>query len=433
MGLFGKIRGEFVDIIEWLDNSNDTIAYRFERFQNEIKQGAKLTVRPGQVAVFVNEGQVADVFDPGLYELYTRNLPILTTLKGWPYGFNSPFKAEVYFFNTRIFTNLKWGTANPFIIRDPELGPVRVRAYGTYSMRVADADHFLQTLIGTDGLFQVDEISDQIRNIIVSAFSNWVGNSQIPLLDFAANYTQMGEQVRQGILPQIQQLGLNLTQLLIENISLPPEVESALDKRASMGLIGNMQQFSQYQAAKSIEASANNPGGGNSALDFGVGMAMGQQLSNTMQSPQTPAPPSAPPPLSQPQWYLAQNGQQVGPFTVAQLPQQGLTGETMVWRAGLAEWVRASQVPELSNLMPPPPPPPPPSAPSTPSVPSAGAGVSSGVAEWYIFRSGDAVGPFTLAQLRTEGISSRTNIRREGETEWTRARDIPQLQSILEE
>jgi membrane protease subunit (stomatin/prohibitin family) len=250
MGLFDKIRGEFVDIIQWLDNTNDTIAYRFERHQNEIKQGAKLTVRPGQVAVFVNEGQVADVFDPGMHELYTRNLPLLSTLQGWPYGFNSPFKAEVYFFNTKIFTNLRWGTANPIIIRDPELGPVRMRAFGTYN-----PEQLLKQLISTDGLFQVDEITDQLRNTIVSAFANWVGNSRVPLLDFAANYTQMGEQIRIALQPNIQQFGLELTQILIENISMPPEVEAALDHYSQVKLktLLSMSNFTHFLPVEPIK------------------------------------------------------------------------------------------------------------------------------------------------------------------------------------
>ncbi len=155
MGFFDSLRGQFIDIIEWIDDSNDTIAYRFERHKNEIKMGAKLTVRPGQIAVFVNEGRIADVFQPGMYELSTQNLPILSTLMGWKYGFNSPFKAEVYFFSTKVFTNLKWGTSNPITIRDPELGPIRLKAYGNYTFRVQDPAKLLNEIVSTDGLFQV--------------------------------------------------------------------------------------------------------------------------------------------------------------------------------------------------------------------------------------------------------------------------------------
>ncbi len=378
MNLFAKIRGEFVDIVEWLDSTNDTIAYRFERHNNEIKMGAKLTVRPGQQAVFVNEGQIADTFGPGMYELTTQNLPILSTLQGWVYGFNSPFKAEVYFFNTKIFTNLKWGTQNPVVLRDPELGPVRLRAFGNYSIRVAHPADLLQQLVSTDGLFQVDEISAHLRNMIVTAFVTWLGQSQISLLDFAAQYQQMGETIRTGMQQEMQRFGLELTQLLIENISVPPEVEAALDKRASMGILGNMQQYAQFQAANAIEASANNPGGGNMALDFGVGIAMGQQLSNAMQQPSagqqpnvgqqanvgqqpqdTNPPVSPPPPPPSVQWFISRDGQNVGPFAFNQLPQQGLTAQTYAWRAGMEGWQRAADIPELASLLSTLPPPPP--------------------------------------------------------------------------
>jgi membrane protease subunit (stomatin/prohibitin family) len=374
MGLFDKMRGEFIDIIEWLDNSNDTIAYRFERFQNEIKMGAKLTVRPGQKAVFVNEGQVADVFDPGMYQLSTQNLPVLSTLQGWKYGFNSPFKAEVYFFNTRIFTNLKWGTANPIMMRDAEMGPVRLRAFGSYNIRVVNPRQMLEELVGTDGLFQVDEVNDQIRNMIMTSFANNLGASQIPLLDLAARYGELGETIRNSMVADVQRFGIDLTQLLIENISLPPEVEEALDKRASMGILGNMQQYAQFQAANAIEASANNPnGGGSPGLDFGVGIAMGQQMMNAfgnqMQQPQstmqstTQAPTQSttqapPPPPTAIQWHISRNGQNFGPFPAQQLIQNGLTRETFVWRSGMAGWIAASEVPEMVSILGSVPPPP---------------------------------------------------------------------------
>jgi membrane protease subunit (stomatin/prohibitin family) len=364
MGIFDKIMGEFVDIIEWLDPTNDTMVYRFERYNNEIKMGAKLTVRPGQKAVFVNEGRIADTFGPGMYQLSTQNLPILSTLLGLPYAFSSPFKAEVYFFNTKIFTNLKWGTSNPVMVRDPELGPVRLRAFGSYNIRVAEPAQLLQELVSTDGLFQIDEFSDQIRNMILTAFATWFGNARVSLFDFAAHYGEMGETIRAGMQTEIRRFGLELTQVLIENVSLPPAVEEALDKRASMGIIGNMQQYAQYQAANAIETSASNPDGGNMALDFGVGLAMGQQLMSAMQ----PTPGSAqsrsssvtpPPPPVEPQWHLSHNGQSFGPFPPNQLLQQGLTAQTYVWRAGMEGWQRAAEVPELAPLLASVPPPPP--------------------------------------------------------------------------
>ena len=370
MGLINKLRNEFIDIIEWLDSSNDTIAYRFQRHNNEIKMGAKLTVRPGQLAVFVNEGQVADVFEPGMYELSTQNMPVLTTLKSWPYAFNSPFKAEVYFFNTKVFTNLKWGTANPITARDPELGPVRIRAFGTYHVRVQDPALLLKELISTDGLFQVDEMSDQIRNTIVTSFATWFGTARVPILDFAARYQDMGDQIRDALQPEIGAFGLELTKLLVANVSLPKEVEEALDKRSSMNLLGNMQEYSQFQAANAVEASAQNGSGGNPALDFGVGIAMGQQLMNNMQPgqaqpaqrnmtqpmgapPAAPAAPGAmPPPLptQTAEWHVAIDGQQAGPFTIEQLHSQPMKRDTLAWKAGMAGWVAAAELPELSVL-----------------------------------------------------------------------------------
>lgn len=358
MGLFEKIRAEFIDIIEWLDPTNDTMVYRFERFQNEIKMGAKLTVRPGQMAVFVNEGQIADSFGPGMYQLSTQNLPILSTLKGWKYGFNSPFKAEIYFFSTKIFTNLKWGTSNPITVRDPEIGPVRIRAYGTYNIRVAEPARFLQELVSSDSLFQVDEVSDQIRNMIVTAFATWFGSARIALFDFASRYAELGDTIRTGMQPEIQRFGLDLTQILIENVSVPPEVEAALDKRASMGILGNLSNYAQYQAANAIAESANNPGGGNMAMEFGVGIAMGQQLAQAMQAGHAQVPPASqpsapapPPPPPQVQWYLSRDGQNFGPFAANQLLQNRLTPQTYVWRAGMENWQRAAEVAELAPIL----------------------------------------------------------------------------------
>ncbi len=360
MGIFDRLRGEFVDVIEWLDPTHDTIAYRFERHGNEIKMGAQLTVRPGQQAVFVNEGRVADAFEPGMYELSTANLPVLSTLMGWSYGFESPFKSEVYFFNTKIFADLKWGTANPIALRDPEIGPVRLRAFGTYSIRVADPVVLLNQLVSTDGLFQIDEIVEQLRNTIVSTFSAALGRDRISLFDFAARYREMGDTLRDEMQPEMAQLGIELTQLLVENISLPPEVEAALDKRSSMNLLGSLQDYTQFQAANALEAAANNPsGGGNSPLEWGVGMAMGQQMSNAMQQQQRAAGPPPPPPVEA-QWHLSVNGQTAGPFPASQLLQQGITPQTYVWKTGMSGWLRAAEVPELQALfgtMPPPPPP----------------------------------------------------------------------------
>ena len=231
MGIFEKLKGEFIDIIEWLDPSSDTLVYRFERYDNEIKYNAKLVVRESQVAVFVNEGQLADVFTPGTYTLQTQNMPILTTLKGWKYGFQSPFKAEVYFVSMRKFTDRKWGTKNPVILRDPEFGPIRLRSFGTYTFRVTDASKLVKEVAGTDAHFTTDEITEQLRNLIITRFSDMLAECKIPAIDMAARYNELSQTLQGMVNEDYLEYGLELGTLLIENISFPPEVEEAIDKR----------------------------------------------------------------------------------------------------------------------------------------------------------------------------------------------------------
>lgn len=360
MGLWNKLLGEFIDVIQWTDDSNDTLVYRFERHGNEIKFGAKLTVREGQVAVFVNEGQLADTFPPGMYELKTNNLPILSTLQAWQHGFASPFKAEVYFFSTRRFTDLKWGTQNPVMLRDPEFGPIRLRAFGSYAIRVKDAPTFLREIVGTDGRFTTDEITNQLRNMIVARFANILGQSRIPALDLAGNYDQLGQFLLQRIAPEFEAVGLELTNLLVENISLPREVEAALDKRSSMGIVGNLDQYTQFQAAEALRDAAANPSGGSEALNLGLGLAMAQRLNETLARPAPPAPapqpaPAVPPPLpGAKSYFVALDNQQAGPFTMDELQRQAqggqLTRATLVWTQGMANWTPAGEVAELNGL-----------------------------------------------------------------------------------
>lgn len=365
MGLFDKIRGEFIDIIEWTDSSNDTMVYRFERHGNEIKMGAKLTVRESQVAVFMNEGQIADVFQPGMYTLQTQNVPILSTLQGWKHGFNSPFKAEVYFVNTRRFTDLKWGTKNPVMMRDKDFGVVRLRAFGTYEMRIKDAPVFMKEIVGTDDKFHTDEVTEQLRNILVSKFTNMIGTANIPVLDLAGNYDQLGKLLTEKIGPEFNEYGLNVTKILVENISLPPEVEGALDKRTSMGIVGDLNRYAQFQAADAIPAAAANPGGAmGAALGIGMGAAVGHQIAGAFQQPGA-SPGAAPPPLpGAKNFFVAVNGQQQGPFdlgALTQRAQQGqLTRETLVWSQGMANWAPAGQVSDLAQLFASVPPPMPP-------------------------------------------------------------------------
>ena len=371
MGFFDKIRGELIDIIEWTDSSNDTMVYRFERYDNEIKMGAKLVVREGQVAAFINMGQLADVYTPGMYTLETENMPILSTLLGWKHGFHSPFKAEVYFVSTRRFTDLKWGTKHTITLRDAEFGPVRLRAFGTYAIRVSDAATFIREIVGTDGHFTTDEITDQLRNLIVSRFADIIGESKIPVLDLAANYDELGEFVTKKIATDFTGYGLEITKMLVENISLPEAVEKALDKRASMGVIGNLQQYSQYQTANAMEEAAKNPGGmAAGGMGMGMGFAMANQMGTAMgpgqsQQPQTPQGQQVPPPLpGQVMYFVAMNNQQAGPFDLAALGQMAksgqLTPQGLVWKQGMAQWTAAAEVTDLANLFGTTPPPLPP-------------------------------------------------------------------------
>lgn len=376
MGLFDKIKGEFIDILEWTDSSNDTMVWRFPRHQNEIKNEAKLTVRESQQAVFVNEGQIADVFKPGMYTLNTQNMPILSTLKGWKYGFNSPFKAEVYFVSTKQFTNLKWGTKNPIMLRDAEFGPIRIRTFGSYAMRVTDAGKFLKEIAGTDDQFTTEEVAEQLRNIVVTRCTDAIAQSKIPVLDMASNYDELSKFVLDKVKPEFDEYGIELTKLLVENISLPPEVETMLDKRSSMGIVGNLGAFTQFQAATSMEKAAENGNGGlaGAGMGMGMGMAMGNQMGNMFQqntfNPQTGMMggnnmPPPPPPPQMVQYFVAVNGQQSGPFTeqvMAQMIQSGqVKQDTLVWANGMAAWTAAGQVAGLVPMfgaVPPPPPPP---------------------------------------------------------------------------
>ncbi|MCF3648935.1 SPFH domain-containing protein [Synoicihabitans lomoniglobus] len=387
MAFWDKLKGELIDIVEWLDDSNNTLVHRFERYGNEIKYGAKLVVREGQAAIFVNEGKLADVFTPGTYTLETKNVPILSTLKGWVHGFESPFKAEVYFVSTRRFVDQKWGTKNPITLRDAEFGPVRLRAFGTYGVRVTDPAVFLREIVGTDGHFTTEEIVGQLRNLIVSRFSDAIGESRIPVLDMAANYDELGEFVGKKISPDFTTYGLEVVTLMVENISLPPAVEEALDKRSSMGILGNLDQYTKFQAATAMEKAAENSAGGGAAEGMGLGMgfAMAGQMAHAMQpsaaggSGGGQAPPPPPPPALT--FHVAVNGQTTGPFDLNTLKLQAQSGAftraSTVWREGQSGWLPAGQVTELNPVfatVPPPPPPPPPGAtppPPPPPPPSA--------------------------------------------------------------
>lgn len=366
MGLFDTLRNEFIDIIEWTDDASDIILWKFPRYENEIKMNAKLTVRESQVAIFLNEGVIADIFPAGMYTLSTQNMPILATLKGWKYGFDSPFKADVFFVNTKQFTNQKWGTKNPIMLRDAEFGPVRLRAFGSFAFRVNDAAKFFKEVAGTNSEFTVDGINEQLRNLAITRGMDAIAESKIPVLDLASNYDEVSLLITDKIKAEFNELGLELTKFLIENISLPPEVEQALDKRSSMGIIGNLGAYTQFQAANAMETAAANPNGGlmGAGLAAGMGVGMMNQMGNVFQPQQiNPNAGSAtPPPLpSAPLYFVAVNSAQTGPFTLPQLQAMAQSGQltrtSLVWTQGMSGWLAAETQTELAVIfatMPPP-------------------------------------------------------------------------------
>ena len=372
MGFWDKLKGELIDIIEWLDSSNDTMMWRFERMGNEIKNGAQLTVRESQVAVFVNEGQIADVFPPGRHVLSTQNLPILSTLKGWKHGFNSPYKAEVYFLNTKNFTNSKWGTPNVFYLRDADFGRVTLRAFGTYTMKIVDPVKFIKEIAGTDDNFSTDEINGELRSLIVTQFIAAIGESKMPLLDMAQNYKKLSDFCQGALAEDFTAYGLEITKFLVSSISLPEALQAKLDEGTGMNMLGDMDKYQKMKAADSMQAAASNPGAGG-GMEGMMGMAMMQQMMNQNQNQnnnnqgnqyQQAAPPPPPAPV---QFHVTINGAQQGPFdmnTLGQMVAQGqITKQTYVWKNGMAGWAAAGAVPEMSNFfgaVPPPPPPPPP-------------------------------------------------------------------------
>jgi excisionase family DNA binding protein len=278
MGLMDFIKGQLIEIIQWNDDSRDTLSWRFPDEDKEIKNGAQLVVRESQVAQFVYLGQFGDTFEPGTYTLTTDNIPVLTTLKGWKYGFESPFKADVYYVCTRLFTGNKWGTSNPIMMRDQDFGIVRLRAFGTFDFRVTDPKMFLKEVAGTDDHFRLEEFADTMRSRIVSIFSDALASAKIPALDVAARYTEIGEALLPLINPAVQdKYGIGMTSFILENVSVPPEVEQAIDKRSSMGAIGNLNDYVKYQMGQGMEKGGGG-GAAGAASELAVGWAMAQQM-----------------------------------------------------------------------------------------------------------------------------------------------------------
>jgi membrane protease subunit (stomatin/prohibitin family) len=286
MGILDRLSpsAQFIEVIEWLDDSSNTMLYRFPVRDQEIKNGAQLIVRESQAAVFVHEGQIGDVFGPGRFTVDGGNTPILSKLGAWKHGFNSPMKSEVYFVNTKQFTDLKWGTSNPVMMRDTDFGMVRLRAFGIYSMRVADPRELIKQIAGTNAHFVTDDIEGQLRRTMVSGFSDALAESKIAALDLASNYDELSRFSREKLQEEFKSFGLELTKFVVENISLPQEVEAAMDKRTSMGVIGDVGRYAQFQAADAMRDAAQNTGGGGAATGagLGAGFAIGNAMAGAM-------------------------------------------------------------------------------------------------------------------------------------------------------
>lgn len=389
MGLIDKLKGELVDIIEWVDDSRSTLAWRFPRYNNEIKNGAQLIVREGQRAVFVYRGQLADSFDPGPHELTTENLPILSTLQGWKHGFNSPFRSEVYFINTRPVTDLRWGTPQPVTVRDPDFGMVQVRANGLCVVKIADVEVFLREVIGTDSAVEAEEITELLRRVITLAFSDMVMATGLGAIDLQGRQVELSEKLKDFVSERVDnEFGLAITEVTM-NISLPEEITQAMTAGVARGVeqkgylqnLGPIDRYQQVAAADAMVAAAGNEGG--SAMgDFmqaGMGMAMAGQMANALQGAMAPGgqqagAAAAPPPLpGQVMFHVDMgNGQSGGPFSLQQVQAGIANGQvgpgTLVWSQGMAAWAPANTVPALqpSFAAPPPmpgaPPPPPPAS-----------------------------------------------------------------------
>jgi membrane protease subunit (stomatin/prohibitin family) len=360
MGLMDKLKGEFIDIVEFLDNTNNTIAHRFDRYNNEIKNGAKLVVREGQVAVFINEGQLADVFNPGTHELTTQNMPILSTLKGWKYGFNSPFKAEVYFISNRRFTDQKWGTKNPIIMNDDRCGMIEVRAFGNYVFKVKDPKLFIKEIVGTDGNFTNDKINEQLRTLIVTRFTDAVGEAKIPIEAFAGQINEVSALVQERMKEDFEKYGIEIIQLLIENLSMPDDIKKEIFEYSRLNKI-DLNKLAQMKMAKSFEKAAENQGGtAGAGMGMGMGFAMAGQMGSMFNQqqqgqPQQQSGGGAPPPIpGAVKFFIAMGGQQQGPYDLAALSQMAasnqLTKETLVWKDGMPSWIAAGQVGELTSV-----------------------------------------------------------------------------------
>jgi membrane protease subunit (stomatin/prohibitin family) len=367
MGILDKLRGELIDIVEWVEDDDETLAHRFERYGNEIKNGAQLTVREGQAAIFVNEGQLADVFEPGRHELTTRNLPILSTLKGWKHGFESPFKAEVIFISKRVVTGFGWGTPSPFRLRDPEFGILEITARGHFAFHVIEPSAFVRNVVGTDGDFTKTEIRDRLRKKFVTEAISAIAETGKSFYEMASHYDDLSAELKKRVeVPFFDLYGIDLDDTSIQSIDLSEKSAAKVEQRDDvMFHDGRMSMYERRARADAMVGMANNPGSGGmgaQAMGMGLGLSMANQMAQGMTQGGA-GPVAAPPPPPVVLFYAFVNGQQQGPLpaaALAQMVQQGtLTPQTLVWKQGMAAWAQASAVPEVASLFGQAPPPPP--------------------------------------------------------------------------
>ncbi len=371
MGLWDTLTSQagaqFLDVISWTESNRDTIVYRFPVYDQAITDNSKLVVREGQAAVFVSEGVMSDVFGPGTYTLDTRNTRILQFFRDISYALSRPYKGDIYFVDTTIFRDNRWGTSNPFMMRDAEFGPVRVRAFGQYDFRVTDPGVFIKQIVGTDGLFTLDEIAGDLKRKLVSSIASAINSASIPVLDLAGHHLDLGDRVRAQFNPNFQATyGLTITSLIIENVSLPKEVEEALDARSKMGILGNLDAYAKLNAAEAIGDAARNEGIAGAGVGMGVGFGMGNQMGglmgNAMASPSTAPPPPPGPSLLH---YSGPGGQaQLSVDEIVSRIAGAPDAEHNLWSPGWPAWKPWAEVPQVAGKIPPPPaaPPPPPGA-----------------------------------------------------------------------
>ncbi len=353
MGIFRRLRNELIDIVEWLDDSTNTMVYRFVRHKNEIKNGAKLIVRESQVAVFINQGTIADVFTPGMYTLNTANLPILSTLRGWKYGFNSPFKAEIYFVSTRNITAKKWGTQNPITISDKRFGMLEMRAYGTYVIRVKDPALLIREIVGTNAHFTSDKIAEQLRSMIVTRFTDAAAEANMPIENYASNLNELSEYTHNILKKEFEMYGIEITKFLIENISMPQKIKNEIFELSRLSAI-NLNQLTQIKAAKAMENISNSDNSG-AGIGLGYGMIglMGNIFNdaNRQYSAPTPPPPAVPTALAV---YVIIDGQQAGPYDKETLKQMAMENrisrDTLAWYAGMKDWTSAGKLTDINDI-----------------------------------------------------------------------------------